>query len=130
VTGTRPGPVEVTARIRGTGVSARAIPITIGTALNPSAVHMSMAAKCLNVSGRVLFGIEDEIRAGLSDQFGNPIPIGSAVSFFTNGGAIKAQGISDDGIKATAILVTQEPIPANHRVIVLAVTTGRRPSRI
>jgi hypothetical protein len=126
-TGTRPGPVEVTARVRGTGIFARAIPITIGTALNPPATHLSIAAKCLNVAGSVTFGLEDEIRAGLSDQFGNQLPLGSAVSFFTEGGGIVAQGISADGLHATANLVTQLPIPADHRVTVMAVTTGQEP---
>jgi len=126
-TGTRPGPVEVQARVRGTNISARAIPITIGTALNPSASHFSLAAECLNVAGSVTFGLEDEIRAGLSDQFGSPLPIGSAVSFFTEGGVIGAQGITADGFAATAKLVTQLPIPPDHRVTVMAVTTGQEP---
>jgi hypothetical protein len=125
LTGTRPGPVEVEARVRGTGVSARAIPITIGSALNPSGVHMSIAAECLNVAGRVTFGLEDQIRAGLADEFGNQVPIGSAASFFTEGGGIQAQGITEDGFAATAKLVTQEPIAENRRETVLAVTTGQ-----
>src|SRR6266481_3661201 len=124
-TGSRPGPVEVTAKVRGTGIVARAIPITIGTALNPSASHMSIAAKCLNVSGSIFFGTEDPIRAGLSDQFNNPIPIDSAVSFFTSGGGIIAQGLTGDHLSASADLVTQLPIPDNRRVVVMAVTTGQ-----
>ncbi len=126
-TGTRPGPVEVTARVRATNIFARAIPITIGTALNPPATHFSLAAKCLNLAGSVTFGLRDEIRAGLSDQFGNQLPLGSAVSFFSEGGAIVAQGISADGLEAKADLVTQLPIPSDHRVTVMAVTTGQEP---
>ena len=124
-TGTRPGPVEVTATVRGTNISARAIPITIGTALNPAANHLSLAPECLNVAGSVTFGLEDRLRAGLSDQFGNPIPIGSAVSFFTEGGGVIAQGLTGDRLAAFAQLVTQIPIPADERVQVLAVTTGQ-----
>src|SRR6266481_2703219 len=126
-TGTRPGPVEVTARIRGSAIFARAIPITIGTALNPPSTHFSISAACLNVAGSVTFGLQDQIRAGLSDQFGNPIPLGSAVSFFTEGGGIGAQGISADGLHATATLVTQSPVPDDHRVQVMVVTTGQEP---
>ena len=125
VTGTRPGPVQVEAHVRGTNLVARAIPLTIGSGLNPPATHLSIAARCLNVAGRVTFGLEDEIRAGLSDQFNNPIPLGSAVSFFTEGGGIQAQGITDDGFAALANLVTQSPIPADGRVTVLVVTTGQ-----
>lgn len=124
-TGTRPGPVQVEARVRGTALFARAIPITIGTALNPPQVNFSIAFECLNIAGKVLFGIRDEIRAGFSDQFNNQIPLGSAVSFFTEGGAIQAQGISDDGFEAVADLISQLPVPANGRVTVLAVTTGQ-----
>jgi hypothetical protein len=124
-TGTRPGPVQVEARVHGTGIVARAIPITIGTSLNPPASSLSVAARCLNVAGSVTFGLEDEIRAGLSDRFLNPIPIGSAVSFFTEGGVIQAQGVSADGFAATAKLVTQAPIPSDRRVTVVAVTTGQ-----
>jgi hypothetical protein len=132
-TGSRPGPVEVTAQIRGTSIRARAIPITIGTALNPSASHLSIAAQCLNVSGSVFFGTQDQIIAGLSDQFGNPIPAGSAVSFFTNGGGIAAQGITKDGLQTSANLITQLPIPQNRRVIVSSIpaspsSTNRRRS--
>jgi hypothetical protein len=125
LTGDRPGPVQVEARIRGTQIVARAIPLTIGSGLNPTATHLSLAAQCLNVAGRVTFGLENDIRAGLSDQFNNPIPLGSAVSFFTEGGGIQAQGITDDGFAASAKLVTQLPIPADGRVTILAVTTGQ-----
>ncbi|HEY2387131.1 MAG TPA: hypothetical protein VGK30_09230 [Candidatus Binatia bacterium] len=124
-TGTRPGPVEITATVRGTSLSARAIPITIGTALNPAASHLSIAPECLNVAGSVTFGLEDRLRAGLSDQFGNPIPIGSAVSFFAEGGGVIAQGLTGDSLAAFAQLVTQLPIPGDERVQVLAVTTGQ-----
>ena len=41
------------------------------------------------------------------------------MSFFTEGGAIGAQGISADGLAATAELVTQLPIPADRRVTTL-----------
>ncbi len=124
-TGTRPGPVEVTARVRGTTILARAIPITIGGSLNPVGTHMSIAAQCLNVAGSVTFGLRDDIRIGLSDANGNEIPIGSAVSFFTEGGGIFAQGISEDGLEAHADLVTQLPIPPDRRVNVMGVTTGQ-----
>jgi hypothetical protein len=124
-TGTRPGAVEITATVRGTALNARAIPITIGTSLNPPASHLSISAECLNVAGRVTFGLKDTIRAGLSDQFGNPLPIGSAVSFFTAGGGIGAQGISADGLAATADLLTQLPIPSTGRVVVLVTTIGQ-----
>ncbi len=124
-TGTRPGPVEVTAQVRGTSVRARAIPLTIGSALNPVGSNTNIAARCLNVAGLVTFGLLDDIRAGLFDQFGNQIPLGSAVSFFSEGGAMIAQGLTADGIAAHANLVTQEPLPADHRVTVMAVTTGQ-----
>lgn len=124
-TGTRPGPVEVTALVRGTALRARAIPITIGSALNPPASHLSFAAQCFNVAGSVTFGLEDDIRAGLSDQFGNSIPIGSAVSFFSEGGGMVPQGITENGFAAHANLITQEPIPTDRRVQVMAVTTGQ-----
>jgi hypothetical protein len=124
-TGTRPGPVEVTAQVRGTSVQAHAIPITIASALNPAAAHMSIAAQCLNMAGSVTFGLQDRIRAGLSDQFGNSIPLDSAVSFFSEGGGMNPQGISPDGLEASADLISQLPIPSDRRVQVMAVTTGQ-----
>jgi hypothetical protein len=123
-TGTRPGPVQVEAQVSGTAIAARAIPITIGSGLNPPGSHLSVAAQCLNMAGSVIFGIEDDIRIGLSDQFNNPIPVGSAVTLFTEGGVIPTQGITEDGFATSGTLVSQAPIPANHRVTVLAVTTG------
>jgi len=125
-TGDRPGPVQVEARVRGTDLTARAIPLTIGGTLNPSASNLSIAFECLNVAGRVFFGIRDRIRVGLSDQFQNPVPLGSGVSFFTEGGAIQTQGITDDDLfEAEADLVTQSPVPADGRVTVMVVTTGQ-----
>jgi len=125
-TGTRPGPVEVEARVHGTAIIARAIPLSIGGALNPAASSLSLAAECLNVAGSVTFGLTDTSRASISDQFHNPIPIGSVVSFFTEGGGIASQGVlTDDQLSANATLVTQAPVPFDHRVTVLAVTTGQ-----
>ena len=124
-TGTRPGPVQIEARVHGTAIVARAIPVTIGGALNPPASNLSVAAQCLNVAGSVTFGLLDDIRAGVSDQFNNPIPIESAVSFFTEGGGIIGQGLTNDRLSATATLVTQAPLPADRRVTVIAVTTGQ-----
>src|SRR6185503_19108988 len=121
LTGTRPGPVQIEARVRGTAIVARAIPVTIGGALNPPASNLSVAAQCLNVAGSVTFGLLDDIRAGVSDQFNNPIPIESAVSFFTEGGGIIGQGLTNDRLSATATLVTQAPLPADRRVTVIAV---------
>lgn len=124
-TGTRPGPVEVTAQVRGTSIRARAIPLTIGGSLNPVASHLSIGSRCLNAAGRVIHNLRFQIGVNFSDQFNNEIPIGSAVSFFTEGGGIGAQGISEDGFEANADLITQDPIPANGRITVMAVTTGQ-----
>lgn len=93
----------------------------------PSQLHFSLAEQFLNISGRVLFGVTDQITAYVGDRFGNPVPPGTAVSFTTKGGAIGNLTSTNSLGQATGMLVSQAPVPSNGIVVTLATTHGERP---
>jgi len=99
--------VQVTAQV--TSVSP---PLTTrSTAVNilggpPTQTNFSLAHQFHNISGRVTFGLTDEITAFVADRFGNPVPPGTAVSFTTKGGAIGNPMATNDLGQATATLVS------------------------
>ncbi len=93
----------------------------------PSQPNFSLAHRFANISGRVTFGIQDEITAFVADRFGNPVPPGTAVNFTTKGGAIADPSTTSQLGQATATLISQAPIAANGIVASLATTNGERP---
>ncbi|MFQ5664877.1 MAG: Ig-like domain-containing protein [Candidatus Binatia bacterium] len=93
----------------------------------PSQPNFSLAHEFNNISGRVTFGLEDQITAFVADRFGNPVPPGTAVTFTTQGGAIANPATTNALGQATATLILQEPIAANGIVASLATTRGERP---
>ncbi len=93
----------------------------------PSQLHFSLAEQFLNISGRVLFGLTDQITAFVGDRFGNPVPPGTAVSFTTSGGAIGNATTTNSLGQAVGTLVSQQPVPSNGIVATLATTHGERP---
>jgi hypothetical protein len=129
--GTRAAPVQVSAAVDRNGDGSFDI-VTQSTAVNvvgapPSYDRMSMAAEFLNVSGRVLFGIEDQITAFLNDRFGNAVPEGTAVNFITNGASIFDLAPTDSSGRASGTLLTEGGIPADGIVTILATTRGEEP---
>ncbi len=93
----------------------------------PSQLHFSLAHQFHNISGRVTFGLTDQITAFVGDRFGNPVPPGTAVSFTTTGGVIGNPMTTNALGQATATLVSQAPVPSNGIVSTLATTHGERP---
>jgi hypothetical protein len=114
--GTRTTSVQVIARIDANGdgtpdLSAQSTAVAILGA-PPSQTRFSLAPEQLNVAGRVAFGIQTEVSAFVNDRFGNAVPPGTAVSFFTNGASIVDPSTTGtDGI-ATATLITGRCRPA------------------
>ena len=73
--GTRAAPVQVSAAVDRNGDGSFDI-VTQSTAVNvvgapPAYDRLSMASEFVNVSGRVFFGIDNQITAFLNDRFGN-----------------------------------------------------------
>jgi len=93
----------------------------------PSQPNFSLAQRFHNISGRVTFGLQDQITAFVADRFGNPVPPGTAVNFTTKGGAIGNPTTTNSLGQATATLVSQEPVAATGMVASLATTRGERP---
>jgi adhesin/invasin len=110
--GTVAGPVRIRASVTvGTNTltsSSTNVSITGGP---PSAAHLSVASSFVNIAGQVFFDIICSIDAKAADRFGNPVPPGTAVSFFTNGGIIGAQGLTDELGDAPSRIKTAAPIP-------------------
>jgi adhesin/invasin len=110
--GTVAGPVRIRASVTvGTNTltsSSTNVSITGGP---PSAAHLSVASSFVNIAGQVFFDIICSVDGKVADRFGNPVPPGTAVSFFTNGGIVGAQGLTDELGDAPSRIKTAAPIP-------------------
>jgi len=105
------------------GVSAQSTAVSILGA-PPAYNHFSIAAKQLNIQGRVTFGLSDQISAYVNDRFGNAVPPGTAVSFVTNAASVVSPTTTDASGVATATLVTEGVVPPTGIVTVMAFTHG------
>ncbi len=126
--GERAQSVQVTAQVTTPTTTL----VTRSTAVSilggpPSQPNFSLAQQLHNISGRVTFGLQDQITAFVADRFGNPVPPGTAVNFTTKGGAIGGPTTTNALGQATATLISQSPIADNGIVASLATTNGERP---
>ena len=87
--GTVATPVRVTAVVQGVSpaISTQSSALTISTGI-PAQNGFSLAVACHNVEAWQLDGVQVQVTARLSDRFSNPVPDGTAVSFFAEGGQI------------------------------------------
>ncbi len=69
-------------------------------------------------------GLEISFTVRVADRYNHPVPQGTVVDFYAEGGAIIPTAITDDNGKCTAIWRSQEPRPDDGRVTVMAVTKG------
>ncbi|MGC1456387.1 MAG: invasin domain 3-containing protein [Nitrospirota bacterium] len=109
--GTIAGTVNITASttISNGPISTSATPLSIGGGV-PSATHFSLAPKPFNLEGLLYHNLQSTVSAYVADRFGNyNVLDGTSVSFYTEAGAIDAQGITgvllgtgETGIDATA----------------------------
>lgn len=90
--GTVATPVRVTAVVQGVTptISTQSSQLTVSTGI-PQQASFSLAVACHNVEAWNIDGVQVAVTARLSDRFNNPVPDGTAVSFFTEGGQIQAQ---------------------------------------
>ena len=103
--GTKPNAILITARVIDPlhKITATA-GLTEGTGL-PDGNHVPIAASKFNIAGRVFDGLSTSITLTAIDQFGNPVPDGTPVSFVSNGGGITTNAFTKSGA-ATAILTS------------------------
>ena len=105
------------------GISAQSTAVSVLGA-PPAWNHFSVAAKQLNIQGRVAFGLQDQISAFVNDRFGNAVPPGTAVSFTTNAASVVSPTATDASGVATATLLTEGMVPPSGIVQVMAYTRG------
>ncbi len=98
-------------------ISSSATQISIGGGV-PSAGHWNLATSQFNLSGLLYSGLTATISGYIGDRFGNyNILTGTAVSFYTEAGAIDTQGITDSTGKTSVVIRTQAPDPADVKNI-------------
>jgi hypothetical protein len=140
--GTKAGTVKVLAFIDANGnsfpdateIASQAISVVI-TGGPPWGENLSVAVLPLNIAGLVTFGLADTITTFLSDRFSNPVPDGTAVSFFSNfagitGAAVSASSGGTTAATATATLTSQGPVPPDGFVTVTPATLSGSEARV
>jgi len=130
--GTVSTPVRVSATIDGTSISSTSDLLVVSTGI-PAQDSFSIAASTLNIEGWKYDGVTTDITVRLADHFKNPVPDGTAVSFWTSGGSIQPSCTTTSGA-CTATLTSQDPRPwtgqtdpkptRNGHVVVLAFALG------
>jgi hypothetical protein len=113
----------IAALVTNPGISAQSTAVSILGA-PPAFNHFSIAAKQLNIQGRVTFGLSDQISVYVNDRFGNAVPPGTAVSFVTNAASVVSPTTTDALGVATATLLTEGVVPPSGIVTVMAYTHG------
>jgi hypothetical protein len=110
--GTVAGPVRIRASVSvgTTTLTSTSTNVSI-TGGPPSGAHIGVAPAFRNIAGLVTQGIICPITAIVGDHFGNPVPQNTTVSFFTNGGVVAPQGITDELGNAFSQIKTGPPIP-------------------
>lgn len=110
--GTVSTPVRVTATVTlptGPTISTQSSLLIVSTGF-PTENGFSLSVATFNVEGGDLDGTTDKVTARLVDNFGNPVPDGTAVSFTTTGGSIQS-GCTTTGGACTVTWTSQNPRP-------------------
>ncbi len=122
--GTKPNAILVTAQvIDPTRKIAATAGLTEGTGL-PDGNHVSISASKYNIAGRIYDGLSTTIAMALNDQFGNPVPDGTPVSFISNGGGITSNAFTSNGIATATLTSGGGNPPIGGLVTITAETKG------
>jgi hypothetical protein len=123
--GTVPTPVRVTATLKS-GVTTVSSTLSVATGL-PTQLHFSLAEGTSNIEGWDIDGTPNTYTVRATDRSGNPVPDGTSVLFWSEGGQVQATATTSttSGVSsATANFVSQAFRPADGRVTVLAYAIG------
>ncbi|MBG6080770.1 Ig-like domain-containing protein [Rubrivivax gelatinosus] len=123
--GTVPTPVRVKAKL-GSGVSTVSSKLTVAVGL-PSQLNFSLSQKALNIEGGNYDGTPNTYTIYAADRSGNPVPDGTVVNFWAEGGQIEAgaQTAKVNGLStATVNFVSQSPRPDDGRLTIVAYALG------
>ena len=123
--GTVPTPVRVTATLPS-GVTTVSSQLSVATGL-PTQLHFSLSQGTINIEGGNRDGTPNTYTVRATDRSGNPVPDGTSILFWSEGGQVQATASTSttNGISsATANFVSQDFRPADGRVTVLAYAIG------
>lgn len=124
--GTVPTPVRVTASLAN-GVSTVSNSLAVAVGL-PSELNFSLSQATKNIEGMDIDGTTNTYTIQAADRSGNPVPDGTAISFWSEiGGQIgaTAQTALHSGIAtASANFVSSGTRPADGRVTIVAYALG------
>jgi hypothetical protein len=126
--GTRAATVRVRAGADTNGdlvpdVFAQSIGVSILGA-PPTQNRFSIAPRFKNIPGRRSLGLNDPIGVFANDRFGNAVPLGTAISFVSNGASVVSPSTTDINGQAQATLLSEQVVPPSGIVTVMAFTLG------
>lgn len=124
--GTVPTPVRISATLAGTAVSTVSSQLIVAVGL-PSQLNFSLSQRALNIEGFNRDGTTNTYTIIASDRSGNPVPVGTAMNFVTEGGQVEAskQISSVNGIStATANFVSAGQRPVDGRITITSYALG------
>jgi hypothetical protein len=107
------GPVRVNATtiVAGTPISTSSTGVSIGGGV-PSMTHFTLATTVRNLAGFPYVNLQSTVLAFLADRFGNfNVLQGTAISFYTEAGAIDASKVTNSTGSTSVIFRTQNPFP-------------------
>lgn len=114
--------VNVTATVTGSSISTSSLILKVSTGV-PVQRSVSLSATKYNPRGWDREGEEVGVTMRMADDFGNPVVDGTAVTFWTEGGAIGPNCTTVDGA-CSVTWKSQEERPSNGRVTILAFASG------
>lgn len=123
--GTVPTPVRVIATLPS-GVNTVSSNLVVVTGL-PSQLNFSLSEATINIEGWEYDGRPNTYTVYAADRSGNPVPDGTSILFWAEGGQIQGSAstfVSGGISSATASFVSASPKPADGRVTVLAYAIG------
>lgn len=107
------GPVHIIAStvIKGVTISSSSTGVSIGGGL-PSQTHFNLAASLFRLAGFAYSGLNSTITAFVADRFGNyNVLTGTSISFYTEGGALDRNNVTNNQGLTTSLFRTQAPMP-------------------
>ncbi|MDF1691265.1 MAG: Ig-like domain-containing protein [Zhongshania sp.] len=127
--GTTATPVRLKATTTHEGATVTAVSnsLVITTGI-PDQDSFSISASCLNPDAWAYNGVTSRITAHASDRFNNPVPDGTSVVFWTEGGSIEASCNTGVGGfphgECSVLWRSQDPRPVDGRLTILARAIG------
>lgn len=121
--GAIPGPVEIKATLAS---NPNVFVLSKNVAVATGRVYQSGLSIAVSKNSLVgdIDGDTATITARMADRLGNPVPVGTVISFIAEGGSVTPNCASDAEGICSVTLTTQNPRPAINRVSVLAYVEG------